>query len=1490
MLPVHRVRQLSLGTRRSRGHSPFVASTAAWAAGGAMFPPSPNSSATTCRRSSAVRRASTREETTSREHPRYKDGVEPCTGQQVGLIESPDMTPVIQFHGNVLQHVKVPEVATAERTQSDIERNRRMEARYGKDGPGDRLVKNVQATKRDMLQTQQDIDGLPWETRWKKTLIPTHEEIIQDLRDRFELFEPDAIEREQQWFLHWRDRLYKSQKDRLIWPQGYTDYLDHYDDTGRRRTLPSDQRWSDVSWKHLADTNYRDRMWMVENEERKAVHATMDDPKQLLLEAESKGNQEADIFMAIQYGVVDISPDQAYEALSGTADPREIAKTKFRVEEYGAEFGWKIAQGKDLAKEGVEMDPITGLPKSDRPPLPTGVTVEQGVAIEMQTHSLDQQMQDRAAMMSDLGGHGINEYGKQHLEMSRAAGDKPGLLNMSQQLVEEMREKQARLASQKLPTEAGGNATAGGSTATSLAATRTTKMMNRVESAMTDAAVESNLPATPSGYLKVPKRPPHVEPSVPPDMYHKPDHDDLQGMPEWYRKSAVDTGEMIHSYGMTNDPLETQTLASRPEYYQKPKQTSETLVVHDITTQGESSFDEGKIFRQKTMPEASIGEYRNLPTFSEVKRQRKLKPATNAAADAATTTTTTTAATLLSDNTLPAPVSSAAGAADTALLAPETTTSSATKSQQLADERRRRSQKQQFDPDLLLPELPWETDAIIDPYRGVAETDAVDFNKKDVEKTFKAYRDFMQQTLVEFTNLSTQVTEDRCEKMLRDAMEKVRRGHVGEHPSVPEPQLEVIQIMFQGHIKQFMADWMNFRGRKQDSQVAKSEADDMMRKSSAKCKLLGPSFTSFIQEMTALELENVRRNPVQRHVICLRDRKHEVIAKPFMKWISNELTEYIRTDWLSWEQMDTHRTYALRHLNEARFKSPSRLEGCSDRTRDMLVEAFHAWCRGALAFHTGKHLFSMFQRLADTRFRSRAEDFFEESFELFQSYNNAAEECGVFIPIPHSEPYYDFADSEYNEGENGYQAELSGKLDKAERIWHSGTTIRWWPLFDETDFLHFYERRGRISQAYDISDRCLENMNKRTHPSIHPFPERAKQWLEGAPLTQETAEHLWLRYMGDLYVEHADFCNRTGKSQTAREHMDHAMNFYAIALKQAKERLPESWKAPLLTRAKLLLRCLGNNSDVREYIQEVETVADQIAALRPVPNHWVDRLTQMPMRIALIFHAAPAYAKIVVDEAQEIANMTVDNQTLVGAMETKNKTGKGPEDLSRLEDCIDIVAEKWRAKVLRWQAREQPASDGFHLCNVLYFLVRVRPKTPAEVDEYFARFWPTFEYLNTQTALAARPRARLFQEAVRRLCQILLPGSKAHQDRLLKELRRLAEVMRHALDPKELDRTIKTLELHMADPAKSPYIYGTETMHKGAAMAHAQASNPVLQVRHGAKDYEEMKNKERMTRAAGEAGASGGGGPRSPSSMDDTHHAERRSPSTRDLSASSDEA
>ncbi|RNF01147.1 hypothetical protein TraAM80_07197 [Trypanosoma rangeli] len=652
------------------------------------------------------------------------------------------------------------------------------------------------------------------------------------------------------------------------------------------------------------------------------------------------------------------------------------------------------------------------------------------------------------------------------------------------------------------------------------------------------------------------------------------------------------------------------------------------------------------------------------------------------------------------------------------------------KSEKLRKEQQERLKKAkvQYDPDILLSSLPWEVDSITDPYRGVATEDAVDFSKPDLEKTWRAYRETFQQRMTEIGNLTQVTTEGKCERMLMDTMERFRRGEVGEHPEIPAEHEVIFRMIFEAHTKHFLADFYNFGGnRVTESKTTKSEADEILLRASTKCKLLGPNFMKFIQEMTSLELDSIRKNLAQRYVIMIRDRKYEPLGRPFMNWINNELGEFSLTDFCSVEQLETSLEFLKRHVNDAKLKCPMRLEGITDSARDAAVEAFFQWCRGALCFYAAKQLHRMYIEFADSCFRTRAESLFEDSIEWFS--NCAKASSGVVqIPIPDSDPPYECERKDFLDGENTVYAEIVGQLDKAEGLWHSGTSKRWYPVMDETECMWYNERRGRLTLALDISDRCLDNVNKKTHPSTHPFPERARLFLKGAPLTEETAEHLWMRYMGDLYNEHSEFMFWQGRFQTGRSYREKCLNFYHLAIRMARERFPPSWKAPLLTEAKYLMRVYEPGCDVERHLQEVEVVVENLFAAKE-PRYWLEPFSDLPHRLALVHANLPALGECITARVNGHIGRVPSNELLLKAMEQRAHGGAYLPELEEYFSAVNDVAEEvFRANMLRWRAQEHEGSDPYLFWTHLYFAFRVQPRDAAEGHKLWDMYEPAYLY------------------------------------------------------------------------------------------------------------------------------------------------------------------
>lgn len=1376
----------------------------------------------------------------SKDQRRNQPNADPNTGNQMTFGESPDMMPGLHFSQNTLEHVTVPDIAMEKRYRSDIEKERSMQAKFGALGPGETPQKNFAGTRKDMLEKTQDIDGLPWEVRWKKTLIPTPEEAMQDVRDRFDQYIMDPIEREVEWYLHWKDRSFRIQRDRAVWPQGFTDYLDHYDQNGRRRVLPSDQKWSNTSWKYLADANYKNRMWLVEGEERKAAHLQLADMQQLIDDEERRHNDTAEVTMALAAGNLDLDDDQVYQKLSGTADPQIVEKTKQKIRRYGAEQALLI--GKSDIKQ--ELDPVTGFPKSDMEPLPTGITVEQAAYVSMHTEAHDGALRQKAMMDRDQGIDPHKSYLDSHASQSRKAGDRPVFSAIADHHIEKIQLGNAALQQQAIGNDGAAPLQLGQKADTSPLG-RLLAAVGEVESAVISGAAEVDSPADGSddrgvetrhhenaeGFIAIGRRPESAEPKLPAEFFYSPlkkPEDGAEELPEWYRQQVVDTQPLIRVYGMVGDPLEMSDAivgdpsdAQKANFYNRPLSTSSDTVLDDDYTPGsETAFDEAKLHKLKTTPEL-VHDFQPLPLFRQ--------------------------------------------AAEHLHAADPNSSDSVKRSQKLRKERIERRTKGRVDlaSDVMLPDLPWEGESIADPYRGVANDDddtVVPFVKGQLEAVWNTYRGFILQLMSEFGRMITTgvTSEENCLQMLIDGMNKVRMGAVGDHPQIEEVHLEVIKLVFEAQVKQVLGDFLKSNNRAPEGQLYVAEGEDMIKKATAKSKLLGKAFLSFIQEMSARELENTHKNPVQTTALVLYEKKLEVVARQFSKWVQNILPEFANTEFPAPDPIELQKDSAMRALKDYRANCPSRIAGVDDSVLDSAVEALYSWCAGMLQHATGQHYMRLFLHLGETQFRGKAEHESETATEYFRVAYLKGRQLMKF-PVPGSEPQWQYEEKEFLDGENAAAIEMSGNLEKAESLWHSGSTKRWYPITDELEFMWFCERRGRYTTAMEVSDRCLEALNKRTHPSIHPFPDRARKFLEGAPLTQETAEHLWLQHMADSYVYHSEFMSRMGRAATAVTYMEKALNLYHLALRTAKERLPPTFVPPLLTKAKYLM-VVSNSSDLtpQQHILEVDDVVNRIFAMDPLPAHWENYDTGRHYRLSVVEAALTSYANIITTEAQKICKQP-SLEELHAFLALRARGGEYTHN-DWFSACDTVTERVYRSRILAWRSKEVQNSDAFHYWTFLYFTFRIHVFSPTKTQELWELYGPTYDHIVSMASLGQSRGTRILGEAIRRLCLILASGSLEHKQLLLEKLSKARERMAHIVSAADLDKTINSLQANITDSKIPVYVYGTAAKQRQLMDAERRLKNPVLKVNLAARDYTEILERTAKLRAGAKA-----------SSADDMH-------------------
>ena len=1370
-----------------------------------------------------------------------------------------DTEPDDIFLGEPASRAVVKELTDEQRARSERQRLLDMREKYGELGPGGETRKSLTTHRYDEMMTKQNIDGLPWEVRWRKETMVSPEEVIGEVRDRFELNYADPIEREKQWYLHWKDRDYSMAADRQIWPQGYTDYLDKYDEFGRRRVLPSDQKWSDSSWKHLSDVYHRERLHMMDGLERKSFLETLRGKEKVLELEEAVLKERADMEQAVIHGVLDLSPDQQYEKLAGTADPKAIAEVKGKI----ALHGVRTLQHVNKQLHPSQIDPVTSLPKAGIEPLSTsGLTVEQAVAVAYAVHdTVDKKLDMIADSATNTVTAGIGVM-REQLEMGRRVGGRAVHAAVTEKAIET-----ARIANGEHLVE-GAPRIGDGSAADPL---------GRIEGGLLEQNDPNpSLRTAPDGFMDT------LPASASADLgneepmhghHRKPSDVASADLDEWYENNVAQGEQPFTEYGMTRDPIESApvfvggngtsafgdepravTAATNP-YLKQPKSVPR-IRGDRLSYQGVSTFDQGRYNKEGAAREMQ-SEMKPLPLYRNV--NTPITPETGTAHSHS-------------------PLESAEEATRPA--------SSLTRRQRrLALEK----QKQMtLDKELMLPDLPWESGVVEDNRRGIAEVDKVPFDRSAMDKVYKAYRDFLFQTLYEYSSIAKNTQDgERLSFFLTQKIETVRKGVVGDHPKIDDSQLEVIRRLFESNLLRLQSDWCESNDHEKAALLARS--DEAGKSAIAKAKVLGPSMTNFLHESAAAEQEEVKNRPFQRNVAYAGDKAFNPVTKPFVEWFSAHFLPFQTARFESDKQIMAHATAVLQALASARDRIiMPRTDPSNPQLKEehfiAVRDAFSNWAKGLVHFASGKHNLDLMRRYANSTFRSQAENEFGEANDhFFAAYNCSGKGKLCSLPVPESEPIFYYDDTSFG-AQSGVMeipihSERVGDIETAENGWALGSNAVWYPAVDETEIVLFKERRGLFSEALQISDRCLDNLNKKTHPSVHPFPEKAHRHLEGAPLTRETAEHLWMRYMGMVYWTHAGVHERLMQFATARELRKKSLNFLYAAVELARKSLPPSWKAPLVTKAIYLMRSQSMTEDDAAHIADVEAVITslyevelderkRIAHVQQLKRdglptdgqflsstaHWVDPITTLPYRVALVAANIDSYRAYIGELTNETCPPISDAvwEKATAARFAGEDPKKTIPEIARFEAIYDKHTEEcFGQKVMKWREMEEPGSFSYHALTAYYFGVKGRTSAdPAETEKLWQIVKPSLDYFYTNVCLGNTRRGEVFIHKMIRTMFLVLSASDSKDHKLLlkKEMQNFLDKIPDTLDKDEMTKSIVSLEAHLADPRKPLYCYLSNRIREEMEQRMAIDENPDLLVTTRAGDQQGKEVKEQISR------------------------------------------
>eukprot|EP00658_Telonema_sp_P-2_P078040 TRINITY_DN7218_c0_g2_i2.p1 TRINITY_DN7218_c0_g2~~TRINITY_DN7218_c0_g2_i2.p1 ORF type:complete len:478 (+),score=84.75 TRINITY_DN7218_c0_g2_i2:160-1593(+) len=450
------------------------------------------------------------------------------------------------------------------------------------------------------------------------------------------------------------------------------------------------------------------------------------------------------------------------------------------------------------------------------------------------------------------------------------------------------------------------------------------------------------------------------------------------------------------------------------------------------------------------------------------------------------------------------------------------------------------------------------------------------------------------------------------------------------------------------------------------------------------------------------------------------------------------------------------------------------------------------------------------------------------------------------LPVPNSEPIEQYSDKEFPLGQNPMNYEALGDFEKADEAWGIGSTKRWYGTVDETEFALYLERRGRFQSSLDAADRTMEYLQKKTHPSIHPFPDRARFWLEDAPLTQETAEHLWLRNMGTIYLTFSELHTRQLRLKTADDLRKKGLNCLSTAVGAAKERLPPSWRAPLLTKVIFMMNSFDSSHDPHVFLKDAEYLIDQMYAIKDKTRHWIDPQTRLHYRIAMIESLEVVYASIAQEVARQKTQFVISDEMLMKVMQMRleGRSTDSIPGISKYDAALQMSLEHtYRSKIRKYMSQETENSEPYVALTHLYFNFRIREKNEEEIDKLWNMYKLAWEAIYTQCCFGeSHNGTNKLGEGLKYLCHISFYGNVEQKTRLLEQLVRVRDKLKHLIQVNEIERCVSSVEKHLMDLKSGKisrtseegciYVYSLKMAIDEDKELRKIMSNPLLTMQH----------------------------------------------------------
>ena len=289
-----------------------------------------------------------------------------------------------------------------------------------------------------------------------------------------------------------------------------------------------------------------------------------------------------------------------------------------------------------------------------------------------------------------------------------------------------------------------------------------------------------------------------------------------------------------------------------------------------------------------------------------------------------------------------------------------------------------------------------------------------------------------------------------------------------------------------------------------------------------------------------------------------------------------------------------------------------------------------------------------------------------------------------------------------------------------------------------------------------------------------------------------------------------------------------------------------------------MMNSFDSSQDPHLFLKDAEYLIDQMYAIKDKTRHWIDPRTRLHYRVAIIESLELVYASIAQEIARQKTQFSISDETLMKVMQMRleGRSTDSIPGIAKFDAALQHALEHtYRAKIRKYMSLETKNSEPYVALTHLYFNFRIREKNEEEIDKLWEMYSVAWEAIYTQCCFGeSHNGTNKLGEGLKFLCHISFYGNMEQKTRLLEQLVRVRDKLRHLIQKPEIDRCITSVEKHLMDLKSGKisrtseegciYVYSLKAAIDDDKELRKIMSNPLLTMRHSEEaNYQYQQNR-----------------------------------------------